>query len=109
MKSFLMPDQTIFKLKFLGVRGSIPCPGPDTVKYGGNTTCFEITFGDRRVIIDAGTGVRPLGKKIMQEENNLLDADIFFTHTHLDHIIGLPFFVQSFVGKKMQKHEYKLK
>ena len=87
-----MPDQPPFRLKFWGTKGSIPCPGPDTVKYGGNTTCFEITFGDRRVIIDAGTGVRPLGKKIMQEENNLLDADIFFTHTHLDHIQGLPFF-----------------
>lgn len=87
-----MSDSTLFKLKFWGTRGSIPCPGPDTVKYGGNTTCFEITCGSKRIIIDAGTGIRLLGKKIMIEEGNLLDADLFFTHTHMDHIQGLPFF-----------------
>ena len=88
-----MTEQNTFKLKFWGVRGSIPCPGPDTVKYGGNTTCFEITCGVKRVIIDAGTGIRLLGKSILLEENNLLDGDLFFTHTHMDHIAGLPFFV----------------
>ena len=87
-----MPDQPHFRLKFWGTRGSIACPGPDTVKYGGNTTCFEITCGSKRVIIDAGTGIRPLGKQIMLEEGNVLDADLFFTHTHMDHIQGLPFF-----------------
>ena len=66
-------------------------PGPGTTKYGGNTTCFEIVCDDKRVIIDAGTGIRLLGKKIMIEEENLLDADLFFTHTHMDHIQGLPF------------------
>ena len=81
-----------FRLKFWGTRGSIPCPGPETVKYGGNTTCFEIHCGDRRIIIDAGTGIRLLGKKIMLEEENYLNADLFFTHTHMDHIQGLPFF-----------------
>ena len=65
--------------------------GPDTVRYGGNTTCFEITCGNRRIIVDAGTGIRLLGKKIMLEEGNLLNADLFFTHTHMDHIQGLPF------------------
>jgi len=79
-------------LKLWGTRGSIPCPGPETVKYGGNTTCFEINCGDKRIIIDAGTGIRLLGKKIMLEEANLLNADLFFTHTHMDHIQGLPFF-----------------
>lgn len=87
-----MPDQPLFRLKLWGTRGSIACPGPDTVKYGGNTTCFEVTCGSKRVIIDAGTGIRPLGKKIMIEEGNVLDADLFFTHTHMDHIQGLPFF-----------------
>ncbi|MDE0576157.1 MAG: MBL fold metallo-hydrolase [Opitutales bacterium] len=87
-----MPDNTTFRLKFWGTRGSIACPGPDTVKYGGNTTCFEVTCGSRRIIIDAGTGIRALGKKIMLEEGNILDTDIFFTHTHMDHIQGLPFF-----------------
>ena len=87
-----MPDQPVFRLKFWGTRGSIACPGPDTVKYGGNTTCFEITCGRKRVIVDAGTGIRPLGKQIMLDEDNVLDADLFFTHTHMDHIQGLPFF-----------------
>ena len=87
-----MPDNNTFRLKFWGTRGSIACPGPDTVKYGGNTTCFEVTCGSRRIIIDAGTGIRALGKKIMLEEGNILNTDIFFTHTHMDHIQGLPFF-----------------
>ena len=81
-----------FKIKFWGTRGSIPCPGPSTVKYGGNTTSFELNCGERRIIVDAGTGIRLLGKKIMLEEDNLLNADLFFTHTHMDHIQGLPFF-----------------
>ena len=87
-----MSNPTSFSIKFWGTRGSIPCPGPDTIRYGGNTTCFEITCGEKRVIVDAGTGIRLLGKKIMIEEGNLLDADLFFTHTHMDHIQGLPFF-----------------
>ena len=87
-----MSNNKTFRLKFWGTRGSIPCPGPETVKYGGNTTCFEIHCGDRRIIIDAGTGIRLLGKQIMLEEQNYLNADLFFTHTHMDHIQGLPFF-----------------
>ena len=86
-----MTSESTIRLKFWGTRGSIPCPGPDTVRYGGNTTCFEVTCGERRIIIDAGTGIRLLGKKIMLEEGNLLNADLFFTHTHMDHIQGLPF------------------
>jgi len=87
-----MPSKDQFSLKLWGTRGSIPCPGPSTVKYGGNTTCFEINCGSHRIIIDAGTGIRLLGRKIMLEEGNLLNADLFFTHTHMDHIQGLPFF-----------------
>ena len=87
-----MSNPSKMSLKLWGTRGSIPCPGPETVKYGGNTTCFEINCGDKRIIIDAGTGIRLLGKKIMLEEANLLNADLFFTHTHMDHIQGLPFF-----------------
>ena len=70
-----MSDNTTFRLKFWGTRGSIACPGPDTVKYGGNTTCFEVTCGSRRIIIDAGTGIRALGKKIMLEEGNTAQGD----------------------------------
>jgi len=87
-----MSDSANFSLKLWGTRGSIPCPGLGTVKYGGNTTCFELTCGERRIIVDAGTGIRLLGKKILIEEGNLLNADLFFTHTHMDHIQGLPFF-----------------
>ena len=87
-----MSNPSTMSLKLWGTRGSIPCPGPETVRYGGNTTCFEINCGDKRIIIDAGTGIRLLGKKIMLEEANLLNADLFFTHTHMDHIQGLPFF-----------------
>jgi len=87
-----MSNSTDFRLKFWGTRGSIPCPGPGTVKYGGNTTCFEVNCGGKRIIVDAGTGIRLLGKQIMLNEGNLLDADLFFTHTHMDHIQGLPFF-----------------
>lgn len=87
-----MTNHSNFSFKLWGTRGSIPCPGPTTVKYGGNTTCFEINCGKSRIIVDAGTGIRLLGKKIMIEEGNLLDADLFFTHTHMDHIQGLPFF-----------------
>ena len=79
-----MTDSYSLRLKFWGTRGSIPCPGPETVRYGGNTTCFEINFEDQRLIIDAGTGIRLLGKKILLEEGNLLNAKLFFTHTHMD-------------------------
>ena len=100
-----MSDKTTFRLKFWGTRGSIACPGPDTVKYGGNTTCFEVTCGSRRIIIDAGTGIRALGQKIMLEEGNVLDTDIFFTHTHMDHIQGLPFFTPLYNPKnKIRLH-----
>lgn len=83
-------------VRFWGVRGSIPCPGPETVKYGGNTACLEIGFEDldRLIIIDAGSGIRELGNHIMA--NNFrkgpIKAEIFLTHTHWDHIQGFPFF-----------------
>ena len=74
-----------------GTRGSIPSPGPATAGYGGNTTCLEVTAGDRRIIFDAGTGIRILGKKLMQE-GGPRRASIFLTHFHWDHIQGFPFF-----------------
>jgi len=84
------------KLKFWGVRGSIACPGPDTVHYGGNTACIEIKFEDlnRRIIIDAGSGIRLLGHEIVKQNSDRepFKADIFITHTHWDHIMGFPFF-----------------
>ena len=86
-----------FFVRFWGVRGSIPCPGPEFVKYGGNTPCVEIRCNNRILIFDAGTGLRPLGNLISSEGN--IEADIFFSHAHLDHIGGLPFFGPAFNPK----------
>ena len=84
------------KIKFWGVRGSIPCPGPNTVKYGGNTACIEIYFADinRRIIIDAGSGIRELGNYLLSDpaSNSPVKVDIFLSHSHWDHIMGFPFF-----------------
>ncbi len=74
-----------------GTRGSIPSPGPATAGYGGNTTCLEVRAGERRIIFDAGTGIRLLGNRLM-EENSVREACIFLTHFHWDHIQGFPFF-----------------
>ena len=84
------------KVRFWGVRGSIACPGPSTVHYGGNTTCIQVILPDgHSIILDAGTGIRPLGLKLM--ENAPVDCTICISHTHWDHIQGLPFFVPLFV------------
>lgn len=80
-----------FSVKFWGVRGSCPTPGKQTIKFGGNTPCIEVTIGDRILIMDAGTGIRELGLNLQQNKQGL-NADIFITHTHWDHIQGFPFF-----------------
>jgi phosphoribosyl 1,2-cyclic phosphodiesterase len=89
------------KIKFWGVRGSIPCPGPHTVKYGGNTACIEICLEnpDRRIILDAGSGIRELGNHLVASGacKNGLKADIFLSHTHWDHINGFPFFTPLYI------------
>ena len=81
-----------FNLRFWGVRGSIACSGPRTVRYGGNTSCIEVRCGERLLIFDGGTGLRYLGNTLMGKEGGPLDADLFLTHTHFDHVCGLPFF-----------------
>lgn len=84
------------KFKFWGVRGSIPTPGPNTVKYGGNTTCIEIRTDDNDLIIlDAGTGIHAFAQTLLKEMP--IQAHIFITHTHWDHIQGLPFFIPIFI------------
>jgi len=82
-------------IKFWGTRGSIPSPGPDTVKYGGNTSCVEVRCGDELIIIDAGTGIRNLGMELLKETQ--VKASILFSHVHWDHIQGIPFFRPAYV------------
>jgi phosphoribosyl 1,2-cyclic phosphodiesterase len=86
---------TDFTVRFWGVRGSIACPGPDTMRYGGNTSCIEVWCGDRLFIFDGGTGLRPLGNSLVTLRR-ALDFDLFFTHTHIDHCGGLPFFAPAY-------------
>jgi phosphoribosyl 1,2-cyclic phosphodiesterase len=82
-----------YTLTFWGTRGSIPTPGPGTARYGGNTACVGIRGPDSRlVILDAGSGLRPLGHYLMTAMKGRLSADILLSHTHWDHIQGLPFF-----------------
>ena len=84
------------RIKFWGVRGSIPTPGPQTIRYGGNTSCVEIQFPDiPRFIVDAGSGIRELGKELLQAVDPV-KAYIFLSHFHWDHIQGLPFFKPAF-------------
>jgi phosphoribosyl 1,2-cyclic phosphodiesterase len=88
------------KLKFWGVRGSIPVPGPKTLKYGGNTSCVELNCDKKTIILDCGTGIRALGLDIEErglvQENRKKDLYIFFSHVHWDHIQGFPFFRPNF-------------
>jgi len=79
-------------IKFWGVRGSLPSPGPETARYGGNTPCIEISYKDTLIICDAGTGIRPLGIDLARRIKGKISATILFSHPHLDHLIGLPFF-----------------
>lgn len=92
------------KFKFWGVRGSIPTPGPKTVKYGGNTTCIEVTTAsDDLLILDAGTGIFALAQTLVNKMP--IVAHILITHTHWDHIQGLPFFLP-FLSANNQVHIY---
>ncbi|MDP6942687.1 MAG: MBL fold metallo-hydrolase [Myxococcota bacterium] len=81
-----------FIVRFWGVRGSIPTPGPDTVRYGGNTTCIEVRCDDQVIVIDTGTGARRLGTKLLAEAYGDLSLVLFYSHLHMDHIQGFPFF-----------------
>lgn len=80
-----------FYVRFWGVRGSIATTGADTLRYGGNTTCLEMRCGPHLLIFDTGTGVRPLGD-MLEKQRQPVTADLFFSHTHIDHVIGFPFF-----------------
>ncbi|WP_042775271.1 MBL fold metallo-hydrolase [Sinorhizobium fredii] len=84
-----MQDDT-FRVKFWGVRGSLPVSGEQFLRYGGNTPCIEVRCGTEVLIFDAGSGLREAGLSLMSE--GVSEFDVFFTHTHYDHIIGLPYF-----------------
>ena len=87
-----------FRLRFWGTRGSIPSPGPSTVRYGGNTPSVEVTTpSGSLVLLDAGTGIRELGRALIARANGSpITGDIFLTHAHWDHIQGIPFFAPAF-------------
>ncbi len=79
------------KLRFWGVRGSIPVPGTQTAGYGGNTSCLEISTDEHVLVLDCGTGARELGNQLLMEGPRR-SLDIVFTHLHVDHVFGFPFF-----------------
>ncbi|MEB3358389.1 MAG: MBL fold metallo-hydrolase [Synechococcales bacterium] len=87
----------LFVVKFWGVRGSIPTPGANTVRYGGNTACVEVLVAGKRLIFDGGTGLRILGKNLLKDLP--VEGHLFFTHTHWDRIQGFPFFIPAFIEK----------
>lgn len=88
------------KITFWGTRGSIPTPGAPTARYGGNTPCVSVErtdrSSDRMVILDAGTGIRPLGRALTARHDGPVGVDLLLSHTHWDHIQGLPFFAPFF-------------
>jgi phosphoribosyl 1,2-cyclic phosphodiesterase len=91
-----MENET-FTVKFWGVRGSYPTPGPQTLEYGGNTSCVEVRVGGHTIILDAGTGIIPLGREIARRNRENKGAGtppilILFSHLHHDHTQGFPFF-----------------
>jgi phosphoribosyl 1,2-cyclic phosphodiesterase len=86
-----------FNVKFWGVRGSIACATPNHMRYGGNTSCIEVTVDGYRIILDAGTGIRQLGNEMLK--SGAQDFHILLTHTHWDHINGFPFFAPAYNPK----------
>jgi phosphoribosyl 1,2-cyclic phosphodiesterase len=88
------------RLKFWGTRGSISVPGPGTLRYGGNTTCVEIRADDEIIVLDAGSGIRPLGIALENEfRTEPVKLSLLVTHAHWDHIQGLPFFAPAYDKK----------
>ena len=91
-----MTSHTKFEITFWGVRGSVPTPASHTRKYGGNTPCLEVRAGNNLLLIDAGTGICRFTERLIQAQNQGLDITMLLSHTHWDHIQGLPFFKLAF-------------
>jgi len=93
-----------FAITFRGVRGSIPVPGPSTVKFGGNSSCVQVNVLDHHIFLDAGTGMVAAGQQMVRnffankEKMKRLSATVLISHTHHDHIMGLPFFPPLYIG-----------
>lgn len=91
-------------IRFWGVRGSVPAPGPETVFYGGNTSCVEVRADGELIILDAGTGIRQLGRKLQDEfGERALRMTVLISHTHWDHIQGFPFFSPAYDARNQVK------
>ena len=92
--------ESVTRIKFWGVRGSIPVPGPRTLRYGGNTSCVEVRADGEIIVLDAGTGIRELGYSLEKEfGSDPIKLSLLITHVHWDHIQGFPFFVPSYNDK----------
>ncbi len=87
-------------IRFRGVRGSIPAPAPEYMRYGGNTSCVEVRYEDQLLILDAGSGIRALGDELLQTTPaNPIEATLLLSHSHWDHIQGVPFFAPGYSPK----------
>src|SRR5204862_2126158 len=92
------------RLKSWGVRGSLPVPGPATIRYGGNTSCVEVRADGKIIVLDAGTGIRALGLALEKELGpETIKLTLLITHTHWDHIQGLPFVPPAYKGKNLSR------
>src|ERR671930_2225291 len=88
------------RIKFWGTRGSIAVPGPETLRYGGNTTCVELRADGEIIVLDAGSGIRPLGVAFQTEfQGRPINLSLLITHAHWDHIQGFPFFNAAYDSK----------
>src|SRR5437870_4084556 len=100
LKGTALPGRMAYTVTFWGTRGSIPTPGAHTARYGGNTPCVAVEGsgggkggrGGQLVILDAGTGIRALGRELVERQNGAVQAEILLSHAHWDHIQGLPHF-----------------
>jgi phosphoribosyl 1,2-cyclic phosphodiesterase/CheY-like chemotaxis protein len=93
-------EDGVTRIKFWGVRGSIPSPGPETMRFGGNTSCVEVRADGQLIVLDAGSGIRPLGQALEHEYGDTpIDLTLLISHTHWDHIQGFPFFMPAYHAK----------